>query len=152
MHTRTQEKGAVNPQETDPNLPVSFKESLAEAWVGGALLLGREHWVWQCVHGTFEGGCHYLHYLYHSLVSGQTTGREHNSTKSADNWIKDLLKIAPPIRTRPNFPHSQFLPSGSFHSLLSLSFRGQTEWKPHRKAKWNGDAKVCISALLKSLG
>ena len=25
----------------------------------------------------FEGGRHYLHYLHHSLVSGQTTGREH---------------------------------------------------------------------------
>ena len=36
MHTRTQEKGAVIPQETDPDLPVSVQESLAEAWVGGA--------------------------------------------------------------------------------------------------------------------
>ena len=43
MYTRTQEKGAVNPQETDPDLPVGFKESLAEAWVGGALLLGQGH-------------------------------------------------------------------------------------------------------------
>ena len=37
MYTRTQEKGAVNPQETDPDLPVGFKESLAEAWVGVGL-------------------------------------------------------------------------------------------------------------------
>ena len=63
----------------------------------------------------FEGGCHYLHYLHHSLVSGQTTGREHNPAKSTENWIKDLLSVAPPIRTRPSFPHSQSLPSGSFH-------------------------------------
>ena len=27
--------------------------------------------------GPFEGGLHYLHYLHHSLVSGQTTGRKH---------------------------------------------------------------------------
>ena len=37
---RTQEKGAVTPQETDPDLPVSVQESLAEAWVGGGLLQG----------------------------------------------------------------------------------------------------------------
>ena len=36
--TRTQEKGAVTPQETDPDLPVSVQYSLAEAWVGGGLL------------------------------------------------------------------------------------------------------------------
>ena len=36
--TRTQEKGAVAPQETDPNLPVSIQETPVEAWVGGGLL------------------------------------------------------------------------------------------------------------------
>ena len=38
VHTRTQEKGAVTPQEPDPDLPVSVQESLEEAWVGGGLL------------------------------------------------------------------------------------------------------------------
>ena len=38
--TRTQEKGAVTLQETDPGLPVSVQESLLEAWVGGGLLQG----------------------------------------------------------------------------------------------------------------
>ena len=33
--TRIQEKGAMIPQETDPDLPVSIQESPAEAWVGG---------------------------------------------------------------------------------------------------------------------
>ena len=33
LHTSTQKKGAVTPQETDPDLPVSVQESLAEAWV-----------------------------------------------------------------------------------------------------------------------
>ena len=47
MHTKTQEKGAVAPQETDPDLPVSVQESLVEAWVSGGLLWGRGHWVWQ---------------------------------------------------------------------------------------------------------
>ena len=31
--------------------------------------------------GPFEGGHHYLHYLHHSLVSGQTTGREQSPTQ-----------------------------------------------------------------------
>ena len=30
VHTRTQEKGAVTPQETDLDLPVSVQESLVE--------------------------------------------------------------------------------------------------------------------------
>ena len=36
------------------------------------------------------------------------------------DWIKDLLNLALLIRTRPNFPFSQFLPSGSFHKPLTL--------------------------------
>ena len=38
--TRTQEKGAVTPQETDPDLPMSVQESLVEAWVSRGLLQG----------------------------------------------------------------------------------------------------------------
>ena len=41
VHTRTQEEGAVTPQETDPYLPLSVQESPAEAWVGSSLLQGR---------------------------------------------------------------------------------------------------------------
>ena len=53
VHTRTQEKGAVTPQETDAGLPGSVQESLVEAWVNGGLLQGWGHWVQQCVHGTY---------------------------------------------------------------------------------------------------
>ena len=35
--TRTQKKGAVTPQETEPDLPVSVQESPAEAWVDSGL-------------------------------------------------------------------------------------------------------------------
>ena len=41
--TRTQEKGAVTPQETDLDLPVSVQESPVQALVGSSLLQGREH-------------------------------------------------------------------------------------------------------------
>ena len=40
---RTQEKGAVTPQETAPDLSMSVQESPGEAWVGGGLLQGRVH-------------------------------------------------------------------------------------------------------------
>ena len=52
VHIRTQEKGAMTPQETDPGLPVSVQESLEEAWVSSGLLQGGRHWVWQCEVGT----------------------------------------------------------------------------------------------------
>ena len=41
--TRTQEKGAVTPQETDSGMPESVQESTAEVWVSGGLLQGRGH-------------------------------------------------------------------------------------------------------------
>ena len=68
----------MTPQETDPDLPVSVQESLAEEWVGVGLLQG---WGTECSSayvGPSEGGRHYLHYLSHSLAPGQTTGREHS--------------------------------------------------------------------------
>ena len=43
LSTRTQEKGVVIPQETDPDLPVSVQESPAEAWVGGGQLQDGGH-------------------------------------------------------------------------------------------------------------
>ena len=52
VRTGTQEKGAVTPQETDPDLPVNVQESPGEAWVGGGLLQGGGHRVQQCTHRT----------------------------------------------------------------------------------------------------
>ena len=45
-------------------------------------------------------------------------GTQHQA--SIENWIKDLLSMIPPIRTRPSFPLSQSLPPGSFHKPLIL--------------------------------
>ena len=33
----------MTPQETEPELPMSVQESLADTWVGGGLLQGLEH-------------------------------------------------------------------------------------------------------------
>ena len=76
----TQEKGAVTPQETDPDLPGRVQESPAEALVSGGL-----DWVQQCVQGTFWRRWRYLHHLHHSLVSGQTTGREHSQRSNCQH-------------------------------------------------------------------
>ena len=40
VHTRTQEKEAATPQETELDLPMSVQASPVEAWVGGGLLQG----------------------------------------------------------------------------------------------------------------
>ena len=53
VHTRTQEKRTVTPQETDTQLPLNVQESPAKAWVSSILLHGQGHWVGQCVQGTF---------------------------------------------------------------------------------------------------
>ena len=41
VSTRTQKKGAVTPEETDPDLSVRVQESLVEAWAGSGLLQGQ---------------------------------------------------------------------------------------------------------------
>ena len=83
------------------------------------------------MHAIVEGGHHYLNYLHHSLVNSREVTQLHPST---ENWIKDLLRMAPRIRTRPSFPLSQSLPSGSFHKPLTLLYQGrQTENHNHRK-------------------
>ena len=39
---------------------------------------------------------------------------------STENWIKNLLGMATPIRTKPSFPVGHSLPSDSFHKPLIL--------------------------------
>ena len=41
----------------------------------------------------FEGGRHYLHYLHHSLVSGQTTGREHSPAHQQKIGLKIYFNL-----------------------------------------------------------
>ena len=43
IHTRTQDKGVMTPQETEPDLPGSVRESLAEIWVDSGLPQGQGH-------------------------------------------------------------------------------------------------------------
>ena len=78
VHTRTQEKGVVTPQETNPDLPMISRSlrwrcglAVACCSVGGTDCSS-------AFMGPFEGGRHYLHDLHHSLASGQITAREHS--------------------------------------------------------------------------
>ena len=41
--TRTKEKGTMSPRGTEPDLPMSVQESLAEPWVDSGLLWGKGH-------------------------------------------------------------------------------------------------------------
>ena len=111
VHPRTQEKGAVIPQETAPDLPISVQVSLAAGL--GALTVAVHAWdILKEVPIIF---------ITSTIVWPQVNNREGTQPHPlTQNWIKDLLSMALPIRTRPNFPLSQSLPSGSFHKPLIL--------------------------------
>ena len=66
-----------------------------------------------------------------TIVWPQVNNREGTQPHpSTENWIKDSLSRAPPIRTRPSFPLSFFHQEASI-TLLCFSIRGQINWKPH---------------------
>ena len=82
--------------------------------------------------GPFERGCHFLHYLHHSLASGQITGRKHSPTLQPNIGLKIYCGWPPhqnktQFRTRPSV--SLFHQEASI-SLLSFSIKGQTDWIP----------------------
>ena len=64
---RTWEKGAVTPEETDPDLLMSVQETLAEVCCGSLLQGWGTDYSSVCM-GPFEGGHHYLHYLHLGLT------------------------------------------------------------------------------------
>ena len=74
--TRTQEKGAVPPKDSDPDLPVNV-QSPADMWVGGGLPQGRGTECSSTCMGFFEGDHHYLHYLHHNFSSVQSLSHVH---------------------------------------------------------------------------
>ena len=56
-----------------------------------------------------------------TVVWPQVSNREGTQPcPSTENWIKDLLRMAPYTRTRHSFPLSQSFPSGSFHKPLII--------------------------------
>ena len=127
-------------------MPISVQESLAEVWVGGGLLQGWRRWVQQCIMGPLEGGRHYLH---HSLVSGQTTGREHSPTHQQKIGLKIYWAWPYPSEQDPVFPSVSLSHQEASISLLSFSIREQTEWKPQSQVLTN--LITCTTALSNSV-
>ena len=83
---RTQEKEAMIPQVTDPDLPVSVQES---PWRHGSVVVYYRVGGTECssvCKGPFVDHC--LPYLHHSLVPGQTTRREHSHTHQQKIGLK----------------------------------------------------------------
>ena len=76
--TKTKEKGAVTPQETDLDLSLTARSPRQRRGLVVASCTVRDTEYSSACKETFEGGSHYLHYLHHSFVSGETTGREHS--------------------------------------------------------------------------
>ena len=92
------------PHKRQPNLPVSVQESLVEVWVNGNLLWGQRHWIQQSWHKSL------WRRLPWSPLPLPQFGLRPNYREvtqphpPTENWIKDLLSMALPIRTRPRFP------------------------------------------------
>ena len=100
--------------------------------------------------GHFEGGHHYLCCL--TVVWPQVNNREETQPHpSTENWIKDLLSMAPPIRTRPSLPFSSLSHQEASISLLCFSITGQTENHNHRKLANLVTWTTALSNSMKSL-
>ena len=154
-------EGRFNHQWECQLLPEQFLEDWPGLWVSRSLQWRRGSTV-DCRRvrsaeynsactSPFEWGRHYLYYPYQfGLRSNNREGTQPCS--STENWIKDLLSMAPPIRTRPSFPHSHCLPSEASLSLLPLPVRGQTEWKPQSQKTNQTDhmdhSLVCLNETM----
>ena len=80
--------------------------------------------------GPFEGGRHYLHYLHHSLASGQTTGREHSPTHQQKIGLMIYSAGPHPSEQDPVSPSVSLSHQEASIGFLSFSIRRHTEWKP----------------------
>ena len=87
-------------------------------WVGGAECRSAHM-------GPFEGGHHYLHYLY-SLASGQITGREHSPAHEQKIGLKIYCAWPHPSEQDPVSPSVNLSYQEVSISLLFFSIRGQT--------------------------
>ena len=85
-----------------------------------------------------------------TIVWPQVKGEGTQPCPSTENWIKDLLSMASPIRTRPSFLHSQSLPSGSFHKPLILISQRADQMKTtitENKWNWSQGPQPCLTQL-----
>ena len=84
--------------------------------------------------GPFEGGHHYLHYLHHSLASGQITGRKHSPAHQQKirlkiYWAWPHLSEQDPVSPSVSLSHQE----ASKASYPSPSEDRENENHNHRK-------------------
>ena len=72
----------------------------------------------------------YCHYPYHSLASGQTIGKEHSPNHQQKIGLKIYWAWPHSSEQDPDSSIASPSPQEASTSLLSLSIRVQTEWKP----------------------
>ena len=72
----------------------------------------------------------YLNYLHHSLAPGPTTRREHSPAHQQKIRLKIYWAWSHPSEQDPVSPSVSLSHQEASISLLPLSIRGQTEWKP----------------------
>ena len=103
-----------------------------------------------CSISPFEGGRHYHHYSYHSLTSGQTTGREHSPIHQQNIGLKIYWAWPCPPEQDSVFPTASPSHQEACTSLLSLSIRGQT-WNKNRNHRKLNKLFTWITALSNSM-
>ena len=137
------EERSSDPKETKQDLLVSVWKSRVEMWVNSGLLWGQRHWQqqsWKVQHAGIGPLGEYFHYSYHGAYSLpsrlQTLRLGHlrpnyregaQPHSSAENWIKDLLKMALPLEQDPVLSIDSPSHQEACTSLLSSSIREKTE-------------------------
>ena len=104
MYTRTQDRGAVTPQETDPDLPLSVQES---HWRCGPLVARCQVRGTECSSeciGAFEGVT--IFFITSTIIWSQVKQQGGNTAPPiTKSWIKNKTQFPPqsvcPIRKLP---------------------------------------------------
>ena len=118
--TKTQRKGAVIPQETEPKLPAHAEGSPVEAWVGRTSPQG--HWQEQA--RKVPLGINSLAPRAGSPQAKQLSGRECNPTHQQIIWLKLYWARSCPPEQDPVFPTISPSHQKAYISLLASSTRG----------------------------
>jgi len=104
VRTGSQEKGAVTPQRlTQTCLWVSRSLRWRRGSAVACCRVGDTEWG-SAATGAFERGCHFLHYLHHNLVSGQT--REQSPAHQQKIELKIYWAWPHPPEQNPVSPQS----------------------------------------------
>ena len=95
----------MTPQETEPDFPGSIQESPVEEWISGGLLQGWLGALSVAVHAWDLLKEVTIRFITSTIVWPQVNSKEGTQLHpSTENWIKDLLSMAPSIR--PSSPLS----------------------------------------------